>query len=305
MMRQCCLQAAARLVKRPNPQRLYSLAIARDIPDSFVDALDDLHAAQSPHNDAEFFDIERARLQHTAYITALRSILPVLTLPALPEHPDCCFVEDTVVAIGHRAVVTRLGHASRQGEVDSMLAVLQQLGMEVADMRKGSPATATCDGGDVLYTGRHLFVGLSKRTNLDGAKFLEQTFGRCTGGEIDVVVVPSVLQGSQVLHLKSAVTQMDGHSLLAPTGKAVDQLLAAMQATERGYNVYRLPNMLSCNVIACNGVIFAQDSTSCVQSRRTLEKAVLERSMDLMFVDTSELAKKDAALTCCSVLLDI
>jgi dimethylargininase len=115
------------------------------------------------------------------------------------------------------------------------------------------------------------------------------------------VVVPSVLQGSQVLHLKSAVTQMDEHSLLIPTGKAGDQLLAAMQATARGYNVYRLPNMLSCNVIACNGVIFAQDNTSCVQSRRTLEKAVLERSMDLMFVDTSELAKKDAALTCCSI----
>lgn len=31
---------------------------------------------------------------------------------------------------------------------------------------------ATLDGGDVLYTGKHLFVGLSKRTNKRGAECL-------------------------------------------------------------------------------------------------------------------------------------
>lgn len=31
---------------------------------------------------------------------------------------------------------------------------------------------ATLDGGDVLYTGKHLFVGLSLRTNQRGADVL-------------------------------------------------------------------------------------------------------------------------------------
>lgn len=325
---QHCLPSARRLIQYRNPQRLYSVAIAREIPDSFVNALDAMHAAAaaaSPHNDVELLSMERAREQHVAYVQALRSILPVILLPALPDYPDCCFIEDTVVAIGNRAVVTRLGHVTRQGEVDSIRTVLQQLGVEVTDMRDhhqedestsvatyNKTTTATCDGGDVLYTGRHLFVGLSQRTNLVGAQVLEQTFGRSTnGGGSDSIVEVGVvrsekLQGRhhQALHLKSAITHINEHTLLAPTGELGDELLAAMQATERGYKVYRLPNLLLCNVVACNGVVLAQDNTGCMDSRRILEEAVLYSNMDLMWVDTSELAKKDAALTCCSVLLN-
>jgi hypothetical protein len=33
-------------------------------------------------------------------------------------------------------------------------------------------APATVDGGDVLYTGRHVFVGLSERSNQEGVDFL-------------------------------------------------------------------------------------------------------------------------------------
>jgi dimethylargininase len=277
-------------------QRLYSLAITRELPDSFGDAL-----AAHAETTTEPLSMERARQQHGVYVQVLRSILPVLSLPALPEYPDSCFVEDTVVAIGNHAVITRPGHASRQGEVDNIKTILQQLGMKVTDMRDCS-GTATCDGGDVLFTGSHLFIGLSNRTNQDGADVLRDIFR--TNVYMDVTVVPPMIQGDQVLHLKSAVTNIDEITLLAPTGAAGDQLLAAMRATELNYNVYRLPDMLSCNVVSCNGVVLVQD-TACLQSRKILEEAVLESSMDLVFVDTSELAKKDAALTCCSILLDI
>lgn len=36
----------------------------------------------------------------------------------------------------------------------------------------GIDPEATLDGGDVLYTGKHLFVGLSHRTNEKGAEVL-------------------------------------------------------------------------------------------------------------------------------------
>ena len=281
-------------------RRWYSLALARDISDSFVEALQTTQAANSAdHSHAPPLDLELARRQHDEYVQALRGVVPVLTLPAVPHHPDGCFVEDTVVARGRVAVVMRLGHVRRRGEVDSIKAILQtQLGMNVVDMRDGDE-WATCDGGDVLDTGRHLFVGLSGRTNDRGANVLESVFGH----DVEFVRVP--MPEHQVLHLKSAVTHINRTTLLAPVGAAGDWILAAMKATERGYRIYRLPDVLSCNVVTCNGVVLAQDTT-CQISRQILEEAVSYNSeLSLKYISTSELAKKDAALTCCSILLDI
>ena len=108
------------------------------------------------------------------------------------------FVEDTVVAVGDTALICSLGHASRRGEVDEMKEILLQLGMNVVDMREANDSF--CDGGDVLYTGRHLFVGMSERTNEGGFRWLKQVFGET----VEVVAVPPVIQGKEVLHLKSA-----------------------------------------------------------------------------------------------------
>jgi dimethylargininase len=167
--------------------------------------------------------------------------------------------------------------------------------MDVTDMRDVS-SQAICDGGDVLYTGRHLFVGMSSRTNSASASVLQAAF------EVEVVVVPSA--AVEVLHLKSAVTHLDEWTLLAPTGAGGDAVLEAMQASERGYDVVRLPDVLACNVVAVNGWVLAQD-TKCEESRQKIQKAVQERNLQLEWVDTSELAKKDAALTCCSILLSL
>lgn len=41
-------------------------------------------------------------------------------LPALEAHPDCPFVEDTVVYARGIAVTLRQGHDSRIGEVDAV-----------------------------------------------------------------------------------------------------------------------------------------------------------------------------------------
>ena len=279
-------------------RQLYRLAIARELPDSFQHAI-------AEHSSGPFAEevtapeslvVEKAQQQHASYVAALRHILPVLALPPLEDHPDCCFVEDTVVAIENRAVITRMGHTSRRGEVDSVKITLEQLGMDIVDMREGC-LMATCDGGDVLFTGRHLFVGLSNRTNKEGAKFLAEAFG-----SVDCITVPPTMQGGQVLHLKSAVTHMDECTLVAPTGSAGDRVLADMQAEQLGYQTIRLPDILACNLVSCNGKLLVQD-TQCSVSRQTLEQAAKERHMEVIYVDTSELAKKDAALTCCSVLL--
>jgi dimethylargininase len=282
-----------------------TLAIAREIPDSFELALAEVqadHGALSPH-----LSMSRARQQHEHYIKTLRSLVPVLALPALIDAPDCCFVEDTIVAIGDQALITRMGHPTRHSESSSIKSLILQFGMQVYDMSAMSDS-ATCDGGDILYTERHLFIGLSDRTNQEGAELVAATFSA-----LQSVIVPpigtttrgKVAENPQShLHLKSAVTHMNPDALLVPTGPMGDHLCAATGTAERAYKVYRIPDLLTCNVVSCNGTIIGQD-TPCVKSRRALEEATAEQNMDLVYVDTSELAKKDAALTCCSILLSI
>jgi dimethylargininase len=237
----------------------------------------------------------KAEQQHVNYVEHLARIVPVRELPALEAHPDCCFVEDTVVVIGKQALLMRMGHDSRRMEVDDMANVIQDIpGLEVKDMRNMSE-TAMCDGGDVLWTGRHVFVGLSERTNQEGVEILQSVFS-----DWEVIGVPV----SGALHLKSIVTHMDRFTLVAPTGELGDALLQEMQASSRGYEVVRLPSLSACNVVTINGTVLAQD-VDCQESRRELQEAADEANLTLEFVNTSELAKIDGALTCCSVLLDV
>lgn len=267
------------------------MAITRDVSPSLANALTMSLQQEEP------ISLELAERQHADYVLCLKRLLPaVKELPALLEFPDCCFVEDTVVAINDTALVMNMGHESRRGEVESIACVLNKLpGINrVVDM-KSLNETATCDGGDVLFTGRHVFVGLSDRTNKEGVEVLRNVFTK-----YEVVPVPVV----GALHLKSLVTHMDSYTLVAPTGALGDGLLQEMQAAKRGYEVIRLPNLLACNVVAVNGTIIAQD-VACKDSKRKLREAAEESNLRIEFVDTSELAKVDAALTCCSVLLDV
>lgn len=275
-----------------------TIAITRDIPHSFVHALAEVSDSTTTATEQQPVSFWRARQQHENYVQTLQKIVPtVVRLPALEQYPDSLFVEDTVVAIEHTALVTHPGHSSRRGEVHSMQTLLQSLGMNVVNMQTLDP-NAICDGGDVLWTNRHLFVGISQRTNQAAADVLAQTFPQHT-----VHPVSWPIHGPpRVLHLKSAVTHIDPYTLLAPEGPLGDAILQAMQATTLGYHVVRLPNPLACNVVTVNGVVLAQP---CPQSRDKLEAVTRERQLQLEFVDTSELAKKDAALTCCNVLLCI
>eukprot|EP00980_Cylindrotheca_fusiformis_P018871 scaffold6299_cov107-Cylindrotheca_fusiformis.AAC.7 len=267
--------------------RGYTFAICRDVPSSFANALSKYSEDDEPVN------LENAVKQHQVYLDKLRTLVPTYCLPALDEYPDSVFVEDTVVAVGNRAVITNPGHPSRRGEVDTIKEVLVRMGIDVVDMREENPE-AMLDGGDVLYTLRHLFVGLSERTNREAVTILQNTF------DLETIAIP--FDKSNALHLKSIVTNLDPNTLVAPSGLLGDQVLDAMSYVELGYDAIRLPNMLACNVLEVNGNILAQDG-GCEESREILSRAAVDRELSIQFVDNSEMAKVDGALTCCSALL--
>ena len=88
----------------------------------------------------------------------------VYVCAAEEKYPDCVFVEDAAVVSGPTtAVSTTIGAESRRGEEVGVLDALLHSGIEQALIMRDENR-AFLDGGDVLYTGRHVFVGLSERS---------------------------------------------------------------------------------------------------------------------------------------------
>jgi dimethylargininase len=141
----------------------------------------------------EPIDIAKAIAQHDAYERALAELgARVISLPALPGHPDAVFVEDPALVLDEVAVITAMGVASRRGERDSLAAALEEF-RPVIRMRD----PVRLEGGDVMRIGRVLYVGLSARTNEEGVAQLAEILAPF-GYKVRVVEM------RDCLHLKSA-----------------------------------------------------------------------------------------------------
>lgn len=143
-------------------------------------------------------DVPAARRQHEELQRVLGD---VVCMPALLDHPDCVFVEDTMLVLDELAIRLRPGAATRRGEVDSVAAAVGRV-RPVVEL----PEPATLEGGDVLRVGRTLYVGLSSRTNgADALAALVTPLGYS--------VVPVLVE--HCLHLKTACTYLGRDTLLA------------------------------------------------------------------------------------------
>ncbi len=154
-------------------------------------------------------DLTLALAQHAAYCDALRSLrLEVEVLPADDEYPDSTFIEDTAVLARGCAVVTRPGAPSRAGEAIATAAALRPRFPDLAQIA----APGTVDGGDICETDRGILIGISERTNEEGARQLEvllRAAGHATR-RIDI-------RGTRLLHLKTGRSALgEGRLLIAP-----------------------------------------------------------------------------------------
>ncbi|XP_056588405.1 N(G),N(G)-dimethylarginine dimethylaminohydrolase 1 [Triplophysa dalaica] len=242
-------------------------------------------------------DAVKAQQEHEEYVTVLkhRLGLEVIELPADETLPDCVFVEDPAVVCGDTALITRPGAESRRGETEAMKRALTELSLNVVEM---TDETATLDGGDVLFTGREFFVGLSKRTNQRGAEILADTFK-----DYAVSTVP-VRQG---LHLKSFCS-MAGPDLIAigSSEHAQKALKIMQQMSDHKYDKLTLPDDLAANCIYMNLPSKGHVLLHCTPEEFPESAKVFERLKDHMLIPVSnrEKVKVDGALTCCSVLIN-
>ena len=217
--------------------------------------------------------------QHTHYIDTLKSIgLEVIVLDEERDYPDAHFVEDTAVVTPDLAVIARPGASTRQGEEDFIAPVLARYRKTVRIVEPGN-----LDGGDVLMVGNHFFIGISERTNKDGAaqlgKFLEEY-----GNTWDTIPVGAGL------HLKSSINYIGNNTLLVTEEFAEEELLIKYDKI-----IVNAAESYAANTLWVNDHLITP--TGFPATRSKLDAA----GMKVIELDMSEVRKMDGGLTCLSV----
>ncbi len=223
-------------------------------------------------------DVARALAQHVAYCEALRACgCDVVALPPEADLPDACFVEDTAVVAGGVAVMTRPGAPARAPEVASVRPHIAPR-IPCRDIARGR-----LDGGDVLVVGRLAFVGLSARTDEQGASALGEVLAE-VGVEVRTVPIAGLL------HLKTGATAIGERRVLMRRG-------AFPAGTFGDLDVVETDEPYGSTVLAIDDRVIV--STAAPRTARRLD--VL--GFKVLPVDITEFHAGDAGVTCLSIVL--
>jgi dimethylargininase len=143
----------------------------------------------------------------------------------------------------------------------------------------------TVGGGDICEAGEHFFLGLSHRTNEEGARQLAGHLAALgyTSSTIDV-------RAMTILHLKSGVAFIGENTLVAMEEMAGNpefsrfELIRVSEQESYGANCVRL-----------NGRVLVAEGFP------RLEAALRERGFEVLALDMSEFRKMDGGLSCLSL----
>lgn len=218
--------------------------------------------------------------EHRAYCAALTDAgVQVQVLEPLEAFPDSVFVEDPALVFHKGAILLRPGNASREGETAAIAPVLHERFERVLELASGY-----VDGGDILTAGDRVMIGLSARTDREGAESLLSCLAEI-GREGEIVQTPD-----SVLHFKSDCALMDERTVLttrrlARSGVFSDfKTLIVPEGEEAAANALRI-----------NDRVFI--SAGFPGTSALLENA----GYDLVPLATTEIAKIDAGLSCMSL----
>lgn len=240
-----------------------------------------LQACELTHLPRAPIDAGRAAAEHRAYERALEELgCELVGLPPAPDLPDAVFVEDAAVVLPELAVITRPGAESRRAETESVAAALGKH----RELRFIN-APATLDGGDVLQLDKRLYVGLSSRTNPAAVAQLEEMLGPY-GYTIEAVEVRACL------HLKTAVTRAGENRLVVNPQWVDERVFSGMEVIH-----VHPEEPFAANVLWLGTTVLC--AAAHVRTRDRLER----RGLDVRAVELSELARAEAGLTCCSLIL--
>lgn len=252
---------------------MFKKAIARKPGRSLVSGITSAEGLGKP-------DYEKAILQHEAYVRALESCgIEVEVLEAKEDFPDSCFVEDVAVLFAEAAVITNPGAPSRNAEKELIVETIKKHYQRIERIEE----PGRLEGGDIMQDGKTFYIGLSKRTNREGAMQLRSIVEKY-GYEAKLVPV------SEVLHLKTGVTLFPDGFLLAGASFGND---AAFDGAKRHFVAEE--EAYAANCLIANGKVIVPSGFP-----ETLE-VLKKRGYDIIETDMGEFRKIDGGLTCLSL----
>jgi dimethylargininase len=149
-------------------------------------------------------DYNLACEQHQDYINALKECgLKVTELPALEEFPDSCFVEDVALLTPKCAILTHPGAESRRGETSHIGEAISEFYAEIERI----DLSGHVEAGDIMMVSDHFYIGLSARTNANGAAQLIEILNKHN-------LSGSMVKMSELLHLKTGLSYLENNNLL-------------------------------------------------------------------------------------------
>ena len=253
---------------------MFTRAIVRTVPETIDAGITSANLGKP--------DYERACEQYARYVGALESCgLEVTVLGADERCPDSAFIEDTAVVTDRCAIIANPGAQARRGEVREVEEALSKHYENIE--RIVSPGTL--DGGDVLQVGDHFYVGLTRRTNREGAEQLSALLHRYNFGA-------SLVDVRRFLHLKKGGAYLGGNDLVV--------------AGELGEN-YGFEGFDKIVVVPgeeyCANCIRVDEHVLIAGGYEETKKKIAGRGYEIIELEMSEFRKVDGGLSCLSLRL--
>lgn len=225
-------------------------------------------------------DYEKALKQHAQYVDAIRTCgLEVIELHANELYPDSTFVEDVAITTSRFAVLANPAPKIRSHEAKIIEPVIREHFDKV--YRIFEPGKL--EGGDILKIDNTFFVGLTERTNEEGAAQFKHVVEH-NGYTCHIVTV------EQAAYLKQSVTYIGKNTILVcgefinhPLFEAYDKIIVPQ---EEAY---------ATNALKINDFLFIPKGYP--QTAALLQQA----GFSFATLNLSEFQKQDGALTCLSL----
>lgn len=225
---------------------------------------------------------KNALKQHSEYVAALaKTGVNVTVLEPQDDYPDSCFVEDVALCTRECVIITRPGANSRRGEasLSDMQETLKKFYKNIEYIQD----PGTVEAGDIMMVGDHFYIGLSARTNEEGAKQTIKILEKYG-------LSGSIVHLSEVLHLKTGLSYIENNNLLVAGEFKTKPEFKKFHRIEIPDN-----ESYSANCIWVNDFVIVPKGYKAVYDKvAALGYKVLE-------VDTSEFRKIDGGLSCLSL----